>query len=616
MRDGDKRSHPEAPPWLCPHCGIEGKEVKPVTVLSLLTDDARARLSRDDGLRLCPTPACDVSYYHPETRELFGLEDVRVSIGQKQGGSPHTICYCFNHTAEDIEAEVAREGTSRIPDAIREKCAQGQNRCEESNPQGSCCLGDVNRAVEEAQAKYPVSAPAGRLPVEAAAGEAACCAADAPPEKTPAAAMENRGTWAMGGAVVAAALSSACCWGPLILIATGASAAGISGLLEAYRPYLLGVTGLLLASGFYMAYFRKEKCATQGACEARSPRLRRFNKITVWMAAVAVSLFVLFPNYSVYMLGGSDLGAATEIATAEGRPYRIEGMTCEACARRIEMNLIKVPGVSRADVSYETGIGRIFFTPGATPPSDAMIRTTIESAGYQGFPADTEKGESVTTGADLERIGKAVAYMLRGAVDPRTPQLPGVLLRLVAEGRPVSPERIAANLDIPLDELASALRSSTAIELDGDGNVVAAFGLSLSPTPHHFEVNGNKLYTWCALDTLYIPAAIEQTGRVESTCPITGETVRLKVTPDGVESLEPGGAVVAIAIQQNPEACHSIRDAFCDHVYFLSSREAASEWSAGRQKTIVLSVEDAHKVGRIMVEHIFEASSNAQEGQA
>jgi alkylmercury lyase len=209
----------------------------------------------------------------------------------------------------------------------------------------------------------------------------------------------------------------------------------------------------------------------------------------------------------------------------------------------------------------------------------------------------------------LEEIGKAVASMLGGAVSSQAPQLPGPLLRLLADGKPVSPKQIAADLDILPDNLTSALQQSTAVELDEDGNVVAAFGLSLNPTPHHFEVAGNALHAWCALDTLYIPVVIKQTARVESICPVTGAKIRLSVTPDGVESLEPADAVLVIAVEGASQCGASIQESFCDHVHFLSSPEAASEWSADRQMTIILSVDDAHKVGGIMVEHVFDKPS-------
>ncbi len=81
------------------------------------------------------------------------------------------------------------------------------------------------------------------------------------------------GLWASAGAMASAILSSACCWLPLLLLAFGLSAGGMASFLEAYRPYLLGVTALLLGSGFYLTYFRKKKCGPDGSCAVPNRKL-------------------------------------------------------------------------------------------------------------------------------------------------------------------------------------------------------------------------------------------------------------------------------------------------------------------------------------------------------
>ena len=120
--------------------------MKPVTIESLVIEAARARVGRTDGFRFCGEPSCAVAYFHPETGDRFLRCDVKVRIGQKETTPPRPVCYCFDHTVEEIEDEVARTGSSRIPDQITEKCREGLDRCEETNPQGACCLGNVRRA--------------------------------------------------------------------------------------------------------------------------------------------------------------------------------------------------------------------------------------------------------------------------------------------------------------------------------------------------------------------------------------------------------------------------------------------------------------------------------------
>ena len=391
--------------FLCPSCGNKGKAVNRITIESLLTDEARTRVSSKDGFRFCPTPGCEVSYFHPETGERFLCRDVRVRIGQKQTKAPHPVCYCFNHTIEEIEAEVARTGTSKIPDAITEKCRRGLGRCEETNPQGSCCIANVRKVVQDAQVRFS------KVPAEVANSDEKtsvhitdCCAVETSLEQTeaePAVKQRNVGLWATTGAVLSAILSSACCWLPLLLIAFGASAVGVSGFFEAHRPYLLGVTALLLSAGFYLIYFRKQRCKPGSTCVVPNPKIIRFNKAMLWVATVVVFLFALFPNYLGLLAGsGKDNGPVTALAGG-GRLFRIEGMSCKACAVNLQSRLVKMPNVARAEVSYKSKTAHIFFDASVTSPLDSKIQDVIKQAGYRGFPVAVDRTVSPGLGGKL-----------------------------------------------------------------------------------------------------------------------------------------------------------------------------------------------------------------------
>lgn len=131
----------------CPACGMKGRAVNPITINALVTEQARAKLRSSEGFRFCAEPSCNVAYFHHDSGERFLRSDVRVRIGQKENGSPRVVCYCFDHTTEEIQAEVLATGTSAIADAIGDKCKQGLDRCEETNPQGTCCLGNVRALV-------------------------------------------------------------------------------------------------------------------------------------------------------------------------------------------------------------------------------------------------------------------------------------------------------------------------------------------------------------------------------------------------------------------------------------------------------------------------------------
>ena len=121
----------------------------------------------------------------------------------------------------------------------------------------------------------------------------------------------------------------------------------------------------------------------------------------------------------------------------------------------------------------------------------------------------------------------------------RSPALFVTLLRELAKGSPVSKDALAQLLGWSADKVLALLEMAPDTEYDDNGHVIG-YGISLRKTPHAFEVDGQRLYTWCAFDTLIFPAMIGKTARVASHCPQTGEPISLTVGPNEVRHLEPG----------------------------------------------------------------------------
>jgi len=115
----------------------------------LLVDAAKPRLDGQHDLRFCGRSDCDVVYFG-EGGLRFGTHDLRVLVFEKSTERSRSVCYCFEHTVADIEDEVRRTGGSEVPDRIAAACKQGLDRCEETNPQGTCCLGNVRQVVRAA----------------------------------------------------------------------------------------------------------------------------------------------------------------------------------------------------------------------------------------------------------------------------------------------------------------------------------------------------------------------------------------------------------------------------------------------------------------------------------
>ena len=178
------------------------------------------------------------------------------------------------------------------------------------------------------------------------------------------------------------------------------------------------------------------------------------------------------------------------------------------------------------------------------------------------------------------------------------------VMRKLSDGKPVTAEYISRFVDeigIDTDESEQFLRAVT--ERDGDDGIIGIVGLSLNKDwAHKFEVRGNSLRTWCAWDTLFIPLLLAETAVVESESPVSGDLIRVTVSPYGVKDTSPEAAVVSVVVL-DPEKgeVDSVEQAwaqFCHQVYFFTSREEAEQWKADREDIEVLSVDDAFELGR------------------
>jgi alkylmercury lyase len=175
------------------------------------------------------------------------------------------------------------------------------------------------------------------------------------------------------------------------------------------------------------------------------------------------------------------------------------------------------------------------------------------------------------------------------------------LLRALAKGEPVTDAALTAAAD-----------RWPNVELDDRGRVVAFSGLSLTPTEHRFTVGTHQLYTWCAWDTLFLPALLDQPARVQSSCPISGTQVRLAVDQSNVRDVDPEDLWVSFP-PRGTASTADITGTFCCHVHFLAGRAAADQWPSRHQGATVLSVPDAFEVGRLATRYLRLSAASPRE---
>ena len=203
---------------------------------------------------------------------------------------------------------------------------------------------------------------------------------------------------------------------------------------------------------------------------------------------------------------------------------------------------------------------------------------------------------------DLDRLADDLTGALSGLGVPEQ-RLAVALDRLLAEGEPVSTERLGAAVGLEGDRASELLRAWPNVFYDDPGHVVAFGGLALSKMPHRFLLDGRTLYTWCAWDALFVPIVLGRDAHVESATPGTGEPVRLTVTPSGVREAAPEGAVLSFV--RPPKFDSDVIRNFCHHVHFFASREAGEGWASRREDAFFLSLEEGFELGRRWVESTF-----------
>jgi alkylmercury lyase len=182
-----------------------------------------------------------------------------------------------------------------------------------------------------------------------------------------------------------------------------------------------------------------------------------------------------------------------------------------------------------------------------------------------------------------------------------------LLLDLLAGGQPVSAEQLAGRSEQSPDQIEDIFKRFRECggEFDGQGNLVGA-ALTLNPTAHRFLINGKELYTWCALDALFLPNLLGRTAEVASTCPVTGQIIQLSINPEGVVNHSPAGLVLSITIPgvscETGCCCHGNktgpRSDACSQMHFFSSRAAADEWLRDRPGVAVLTIAEAWQLAK------------------
>src|SRR5690606_34684642 len=111
-----------------------------------------ARLSGRPG---AATRWCGFDVYFAADGAPFRTAAVKVPVYQKDPGDDVPVCCGFGWTRRRIRDELAQTGKSTASATIAAHVKAGRCGCEVNNPQGACCLGNVQAVVRQWKATLP-----------------------------------------------------------------------------------------------------------------------------------------------------------------------------------------------------------------------------------------------------------------------------------------------------------------------------------------------------------------------------------------------------------------------------------------------------------------------------
>lgn len=209
------------------------------------------------------------------------------------------------------------------------------------------------------------------------------------------------------GAILGAVAASACCVLPALLGIAGASTLGLGSALAPSRPYLMGLTFVLLGLGFYFTYRTGpgEGCS-DGECRRESPRSKRLSRALLWVVTVFAVGTMLYPWAAAYLANQTASASSTPPATASLQTvaFAVGKMSCAECTAEIRKALLKTPGVYNASVDFKGKRAETRFDPSRV--SVVKLKAVIAELGFSAteLKAAGTKQQARNSSRPLEQV--------------------------------------------------------------------------------------------------------------------------------------------------------------------------------------------------------------------
>ncbi|MFD2727358.1 mercuric transport protein MerTP [Hyunsoonleella rubra] len=181
--------------------------------------------------------------------------------------------------------------------------------------------------------------------------------------------------------ILTAITASLCCITPVLALIAGTSGvASTFSWIEPFRPYLIGLTILVLL----FAWYQKLKPEKEIDCECETDEKPKFIQSKTFLGVVAVFAVIMlaFPYYSgVFYPSTKKQVIVVDKSNIKTTEYKISGMTCASCETHINHEVNKLNGIVNSKTLYENGSAIIEFD--ITKTNELEIEKAINSTGYK-----------------------------------------------------------------------------------------------------------------------------------------------------------------------------------------------------------------------------------------
>ena len=181
--------------------------------------------------------------------------------------------------------------------------------------------------------------------------------------------------------ILTAITASLCCITPVLALIAGTSGvASTISWIEPFRPYLIGLTILVLL----FAWYQKLKPEKEIDCECETDEKPKFIQSKTFLGVVTVFAVIMlaFPYYSgVFYPSTKKQVIVVDKSNIKTTEYKISGMTCASCETHVNHEVNKLNGIVNSKTSYENGSAIIEFA--ITKTNESKIEKAINSTGYK-----------------------------------------------------------------------------------------------------------------------------------------------------------------------------------------------------------------------------------------